>query len=288
MGSNHVIVVDLDGSLTKTDTLLESIILLVRNKPLSLFMLPIWLVSGRAYFKAKVAENTQLDVTKLPYDKNVLDWLESERVNGNRIVLCSAANEHIAQAVANHLKLFDDVLASNANTNLKSINKRKLLDEKFGIKGYDYAGNSKADIHVWAGSRRAIVINATNSVHSLASRVATVSQTFPASRITISEWIRTLRVHHWLKNLLVFTPLLAAHQLGSFQSLFTLVLAFFAFFNLCASSAYVMNDLLDLESDRLHPRKRNRSFCLRLTFNHDRRYACSGTIWGKCSFRTNG
>ena len=130
------------------------------------------------------------------------------------------------------------MLASNTNTNLKSINKRKLLDEKFGIKGYDYAGNSKADIHVWAGSRRAIVINATNSVHSLVE-VATVSQTFPASRITMSVWIRTLRVHHWL-NLLVFTPLLAAHQLGSFQSLFTLILAFFAF-NLCASSAYVMN-----------------------------------------------
>ena len=85
--------------------MLESIIILVRNKPVLLFMLAIWLVRGRAYFKSKVAENTQLDVTKLPYDKNVLDWLESERANGNRIVLCSAANEHIAQAVANHLKL---------------------------------------------------------------------------------------------------------------------------------------------------------------------------------------
>lgn len=259
MSTEKVIAVDLDGTLTLTDTLHESLLALLREKPLLMFALPFWLVGGPAVFKATVARHVELDVTTLPYNQPLIDWLKEERACGKQIVLCSAANKHVAQAVANHLQLFDDVIASDAVENIKSTNKRKVLDERFGVEGYDYVGNSSADIEVWAGAKHAIVVNASRAVHQKAAQVATVSQTFPSLGVTLSDWRRAFRVHQWLKNLLIFVPLLATHQLSNIQSLTTLTLAFISF-SLCASSVYITNDLLDLESDRRHPRKRHRPF----------------------------
>jgi 4-hydroxybenzoate polyprenyltransferase len=185
--------------------------------------------------------------------------LKEQKVNGKKIVLCTAANERIAQAVSKHLGLFDDVIASDDYSNLKSNNKRNALQEKYGEQGYDYAGNSSADIAVWAGASQAIVVNANKRVQRKVSQVASVSQTFPSESIGVSDWFRALRLNQWIKNLLLFVPLLATHQLGSIQSLATLVIAFISF-SLCASSVYITNDLLDLESDRGHPRKKHRPF----------------------------
>ena len=151
------------------------------------------------------------------------------------------------------------MIASDANTNLKSINKRKVLQERYGDKGYDYAGNSSADIEVWAGAAHAIVVNTSEAVQLKASQVAPLSRIFPSESVEILDWVRALRLHQWLKNLLLFVPLLAAHQLGNIQSLVTLVIAFISF-SLCASSVYITNDLLDLESDRSYPRKKHRPF----------------------------
>ncbi len=254
-----VIAVDLDGTLTDTDTLHESIVALVGANPLYLFALPFWLAQGKAAFKAKVADLVDLDVTTLPYNQSLIDWLKQERAAGKKIVLCTATNERIAQAVADHLQLFDDVIASDVATNIKSGNKRKALEERFGVKGYDYAGNSSADIEVWTGAAEAIVVNASDSVIDKAAQVAPVAKVFPSQTITLSHWRRVFRVHQWLKNMLLFVPLLAAHQIGNIQSLSTLILAFVSF-SLCASAVYIANDLLDLDSDRKHPRKRHRPF----------------------------
>lgn len=254
-----VIVVDLDGTLTPIDTLHESLIALLKNKPLLFLLLPFWLSKGLAFFKVKVSENSELDVTTLPYNEPLIDWLKNQKASGKKIVLCTAANERIAQAVAEHLSIFDDVIASDANVNLKGVKKRKALELRYGERSYDYAGNSSADIEVWAGCRQAIVVNATNAVRTQAKQVATVSQTFPSASVSFADWRRALRVHQWLKNILLFVPLLAAHQLGNIQSLTTLALAFISL-SLCASSVYIINDLLDLESDRRHPRKRQRPF----------------------------
>ena len=259
MKPTQVIVTDLDGTVTLTDTLHESVLALVRNKPLFSFLLPFWLVKGIAFLKLKVAENCKLDVTTLPYNLSLIDWLKEEKASGRKIVLCTAANERVALAVSEHLKLFDDVIASDENTNLKSVNKRKALEGRFGDKGYDYAGNSSADIEVWAGACQAIVVNSSSAVQAKAAQVAYVSRTFPSESVKFSDWLRALRVHQWLKNLLLFVPLLAAHQLTNIQSLANPALAFISF-SLCASSVYVINDLLDLESDRRHPRKRYRPF----------------------------
>ena len=254
-----VIAVDLDGTLTLTDTLHESALCLLRNRPISVLALPFWFLGGKAALKAKVADNVNLDVTTLPYNSALIEWLKEERVAGKRIVLCTAADERVAQAVADPLGLFDEVLASDRTTNNAGINKRAALEAKYGSKGYDYAGNSAEDIAVWAGARQAIVVNASDAITKQAAQVATVSKVFPPQAVTLSDWLKMLRVHQYLKNLLLFVPLFAAHQISNVQSLSTLILAFVSF-SLCASAVYMANDLLDLESDRKHPRKRHRPF----------------------------
>jgi 4-hydroxybenzoate polyprenyltransferase len=254
-----VVAVDLDGTLTLTDTLHESALCLLRDRPVNVLALPFWLFGGKAALKAKVADHVNLDVSTLPYNTVLIDWLKEERAAGRRIVLCTATDIRVAQSIADHLGLFDEVLASDGTTNNAGANKRATLEAKYGAKGYDYAGNSAADIAVWAGARQAIVVNAPESIAKQAGEVATVSKVFPPQAVEISHWLKMLRVHQWLKNLLLFVPLLAAHQIGNLQSLFTLILAFVSF-SLCASAVYMANDLLDLESDRKHPRKRHRPF----------------------------
>jgi 4-hydroxybenzoate polyprenyltransferase len=254
-----VVAVDLDGTLTLTDTLHESVVAMVRDNPLSLFALPFWLAQGKAALKAKIADRVDLDVTTLPFNQSLIDWLKVERAAGKKIVLCTATNERIAHAVADHLQLFDEVIASDSATNIKSGNKRKALEERFGENGFDYAGNSSADIEVWAGARQAIVVNASDAVKNKAAQVSTVSKVFPPQAITLSHWRRVFRLHQWLKNALLFVPLLAAHQISNIQALSTLILAFVSF-SLCASAVYMANDILDLDSDRKHPRKRHRPF----------------------------
>ena len=257
--TDTVIAVDLDGTLTLTDTLHESALCLLRDRPVNVLALPFWLLGGKAALKARIADRVSLDVTNLPYNTALINWLKEERAAGKWIVLSTATDIRVAQAIANHLGLFDEVLASDGTTNNAGANKRAALEAKYGVKGYDYAGNSAADIAVWAGARQAIVVNASDAINKRASQVATVAKVFPPQAVTLSHWLKMLRVHQYLKNLLLFVPLLAAHQIGNFQSLSTLILAFVSF-SLCASAVYMANDLLDLESDRKHPRKRHRPF----------------------------
>lgn len=259
MSSARVLVVDLDGTLILTDSLHEAVLKLIRVKPIMLLLLPFWLLSGIAYFKSKVAINADLDITTLPYNVSLIAWLKKKKAGKQKIVLCTAANERIAQEIFKHLDIFDDFIASDENTNLKSKNKRKALQKLYGEKGYDYAGNSDADLEVWAGASSAIVVNANKKLLTKVSQIATVSRTFPIDKTNISDWIRAVRLHQWLKNLLLFIPLLMAQQFGHFQTLSSLIIAFLSF-SLCASSVYIANDLIDLENDRKHPGKKTRPF----------------------------
>jgi 4-hydroxybenzoate polyprenyltransferase/phosphoserine phosphatase len=256
---SSVIAVDLDGTLLMTDSLHESVISLIHDRPLSAFALPLLLARGKAVLKAKIGDHVSLDITTLPYNSELIDWLKEKRVQGHKIALCTASDQRIAQAISDHLGLFDDVIASDGQINNAGKQKRKALDTKYGQKGYDYAGNSAADIEVWAGAREAIVVNASDAITRQAKKVAIVSKIFSPQAVTLVDWCRVFRLHQWLKNLLLFVPLLAAHQVSNIQSILTLILAFLSF-SLCASGVYIGNDLLDLESDRKHPRKRFRPF----------------------------
>lgn len=256
-----MIAVDLDGTLTFSDTLYESVLCLLRDNPINVLSLPFWLLQGKAALKAKVADRADLDVTTLPYNIELIDWLKGERTKGKWIALCTGADKRLAQTIAEHLGLFDEVFASDGITNNVGANKRGCLEDNYGVNGYDYVGNSTKDLMVWAGARRAIVVNSSNRITEKASQVAPVFKVFPAHPQTtiFSHWLKMFRVHHWLKNILLFVPLFAAHQIGNIQSLYTLILAFVSF-SLCSSTVYILNDLIDLKNDRKHPRKQHRPF----------------------------
>ncbi len=253
------LVVDLDGTLLRTDTLHESAIRLLRDSPLDVLRIPMWLGRGKAVLKRNIASRVGLDPTALPYRDDLLQWLQEQRAAGRRLVLCTASDQSIASAVATHLGIFDEVIASDGVSNLAGSRKASALIDRFGDAGFDYAGNSSADLAVWARSRRAIVVDAPGDVVRQARERALVEREFPRTPVGWREWRRMLRVHQWLKNLLLFVPMVASHRLGDLGTLGTLMVAFVSF-SLCASAVYIGNDLLDLESDRLHPRKRNRPF----------------------------
>ena len=253
------LVVDLDGTLIRTDMLHESALRILRDKPLDVLFIPYWLSQGKAVLKRNLSNRTDFDPSSLPYNQELLDWLKQQRIQGRRLILCTATDHAIAQAISNYLGIFDEVMASDGTTNLAGKHKAQALVQRFGHAGFDYAGNSRADLAVWQYARQAIVVNASGKVTQRAGEICEVEHIFPSPSSSLSTWRRVLRVHQWMKNGLLFVPLLAAHQIANTEAWLALTLAFLSF-SLCASSVYIVNDLLDLESDRQHPRKRNRPF----------------------------
>ena len=233
---------------------------LLSKQPLYIFMIPMWLLNGRANLKRQIALRTIVNPETLPFHQEFLEYLRAEHKAGRYLVLATAADLRLASAVAEHVGIFSEVLATDANNNLKGARKRAVLEGRFGERGYDYAGNSSADVEVWRGANIAIVVNAPGSVSRRAATVSTVGRTFSPSRP--KRWtiyLRAMRVHQWMKNLLIFLPVLTSHQILNPTILLTSTLAMLAF-SVCASSVYILNDLLDLPSDRLHAVKRRRPF----------------------------
>jgi 4-hydroxybenzoate polyprenyltransferase len=253
------LVVDLDGTLIKTDLLLESVCSLLRQEPLALFALPIWLLKGRAHLKREIAQRVQLDAALLPYRTELLDYLRAEHDKGRSIILATASDERFATQVADHLTLFDMVLASDGITNLAAERKRARLVAQFGEKGFDYAGDESRDLAVWSSARKAIVVSPNPRLKQAAVKVSQFERAFAEPGASVAEYLRALRPQQWLKNILVFVPLFAAHLFTEPILLVRTIIAFVAFC-CCASSGYLVNDLCDLPADRHHPAKRLRPF----------------------------
>ena len=253
------LVVDLDGTLLHSDLLYETSMAYARGKPLQLLKPFAWLSKGKAALKGGLAEATQIDVSVLPYDAQVIELIENERRNGRKVVLATASHFTLAEQISEHLQLFDQVLASDGECNLSAHKKRDLLVAHYGEKGFDYVGNSHDDVPVWAVAKRAYVVNPDSGVERRARQHGNVEQVINSNSAGVRDWLKALRLHQWLKNILIFVPLLAAHKLADLELLWHGVLAFI-FFGLCASSVYVLNDLLDLADDRHHHSKRNRPF----------------------------
>jgi len=252
------LVVDLDGTLVKTDLFFEAAFVFIRKHPLNIFRLCLWMLKGKAYCKAMVAAVVDLNVQQLPFQNEFLEFLEGEKAKGRRLVLATAADEKYALQIAEHITVFDDVLASSENYNMAGTNKAKKLIELFGEKGFDYAGNAKVDVKVWKHVQNAIVVNPFRGVLKRAKSFATITQVFddrPSSYI--KTLLQQLRVHQWVKNVLIIVPWLLGREFLDFTSLTSLIIAFFAF-SICASAVYVLNDLVDIENDREHSKKRFR------------------------------
>ncbi len=249
--------VDLDGTLIRVDLLYESTLSLLKRNPLYAFRLPFWLLRGRSILKNEIAERTDLRADNLPYNRELLDHLREQKDAGRRLILATGSHRKFARAVADHLGLFDEVYASDGEVNLSGETKAKKLDGALGRGNYDYAGNGRSDLAVWESARAGIVVDAGRGVRDRAARVTEVDRVIRSSGGGVLDYVRALRPHQWVKNLLILVPLVMAHRISD-ESL--LVLAWFGFlsFGLCASSVYLLNDLMDLEADRDHPRKRNR------------------------------
>ena len=250
---------DLDGTLVRTDLLVESLFILIKQNPFYVVLLPFWLMKGKAHLKREITRRVNLDVGSLPYHRQLIGYLQAEENRGRRLILATGSDEIIARQIADHLRLFQSVLASNGNVNLSGRRKRECLVEKFGEKGFDYAGNNWKDLQVWCSSRKAIVVSSWGVLSRRAARLAEVERVFESGEGWLGAYMRAVRPQQWLKNLLVFVPLGMAHRFDDFHSLGNASLAFLAF-GLCASSVYIINDLADLPFDRQHPRKRERPF----------------------------
>jgi 4-hydroxybenzoate polyprenyltransferase len=249
--------VDLDGTLIRTDLLHENFMALLRQHLELVWRVPFWLLHGRARLKARLAETCDIDASHLPYREELLAYLRAERAAGRALYLATAANEAHAWRVAQHLGIFDDVLASSGDRNLKGRAKCRAIIEHCANSPFAYAGNARADIPIWKSAAEGIVVGAPARVAATARRITAVTREFDRADLRPAAWFLALRPHQWLKNLLVFVPLIAAHLWASPPALLASALAFVVFC-LSASGAYVVNDLLDVADDRRHPRKRFR------------------------------
>lgn len=254
----EILVVDLDHTLLKSDMLLESFWSAFGHDWRSPFRSVLALAQGKAALKHHLAETAHVDVKTLPYDPQIIAYIEAWRAAGGRTALVTASDETIARNIAGHLKLFDEVHGSDGAENLKGERKAQFLTETYGEKQFSYMGDSKADLAVWKHARRAITVNLSEAMKTRATQVADEIEHLDTHTPTISAYLKVIRPHQWIKNVLVFLPMLAAHQING-ASLFASLLAFVSF-SLVASSVYVLNDLLDLDADRAHPRKRHRPF----------------------------
>jgi 4-hydroxybenzoate polyprenyltransferase/phosphoserine phosphatase len=253
------LVVDLDDTLIRTDLLHESVFALLTINFFYVFMLPLWLLKGKANLKQQIADRAELRFDLLPYRKEFLDYLKQEHEAGRRLILATASNAAFAEGVANHLGIFDAAIGSGASENNSGARKLARIKELTNGGAFAYAGNGDVDVPIWKAADAAVVVNASAATLKKAERATRGAGVFPGQQENILALIKSIRPHQWLKNLLIFVPLVLSYQMTDIQLVLQAWLAFIAF-SLCASSVYLLNDLLDLPADRQHPTKRFRPF----------------------------
>lgn len=254
---NIPLVVDLDGTLINTDLLLEAVIVLFKKNPLYLLQCLFWLFKGKAYFKNKIFSLVQIQYSSLPYNQQVLTFLQEEYSAGRKIILATASPLFCATEIAKIHPVFSEVYGTDETVNLKGVNKLNLLQHKFGKAKFDYIGDAKADVPVFASCRYAYLVNPSWLTAATVNKTAAVKQTWVSEKASFKDYIKAVRIYQWIKNLLLFVPLVTSHSLKQTELLTTNCFAFLAF-GLVASAGYLLNDLLDINSDRKHPRKKFR------------------------------
>ncbi|MBA2491215.1 MAG: UbiA family prenyltransferase [Gammaproteobacteria bacterium] len=258
-GEYEPICIDLDGTFVKTDLMLEMLLKAAGQHWAVLLTAPVWLTHGKAYFKQELAKRCTLDIAHLPFDEELRSYLKRQRERGHRLVLATAADRKIAEAIAAEAGIIDEVIASDGITNLKGETKARVLEDRFGNRGFIYVGNDRCDLPIWRKAKEAVVVNASSYVTRAAAAATTVRETFAARESSLVQLLKAMRTYQWAKNILVFIAPLTALVLWEPAIALASLVIFFAF---CAtaSGVYIINDLLDLDSDRQHPRKRYRPF----------------------------
>lgn len=255
--SSRPLCVDLDGTLVKSDTLYDSLCVLVRREPMASFQLPMWLSAGKARVKAELAARAPLDASRLPYNQALLQYLRHEQRNGRAIYLVTGADQKLAERVSDHLGIFAGTLGSDGTKNLTGDQKLLVLKQRFPA--FDYIGNARVDLPLLAASVEPMIANPTRTLRAaMKRRHLRPAQDFRDQQPFVQTFIKAIRVHQWAKNVLVFVPLLLSHVISR-ANLFAVVACFFCF-SFTASANYLVNDMLDIESDRLNTTKRLRPF----------------------------
>jgi 4-hydroxybenzoate polyprenyltransferase/phosphoserine phosphatase len=250
--------VDLDGTLVETDTLWESLLRLLRERPLDVLLLPFWVARGKAALKRTIAERVRLDPSTLPYREDLVAFLREERHAQRTLVLATASDILVARPISEFLGLFDHVLATDQVRNLSGQAKLQAIQERFGP-AFDYVGDSNDDLPLFRACRKAYVADPSARLLREISAALAPERVFRRDAPRLRLLVRALRPHQWVKNVLVFVPLVLAHATTDTRKLLAATFAFVCFS--CYSSAgYFLNDLLDLGADRQHPAKRRRPF----------------------------
>jgi 4-hydroxybenzoate polyprenyltransferase len=251
------VAVDLDGTLIAADLLFEGLFLLLRKNPLYLLIVPVWLLSGPARLKHEIAKRIEIDPVGLPYRPEVIARLKEERAAGRRVVLATGTPKKFAEAIAAHLGLFDQVIAADRPPNLTSKNKCAALVAQFGDGGFDYMGNSRADLCLFDAARQAIVVAPDR--HAARWQASRGGELLATPKATAKTVLKMLRAHQWLKNALIAVPMVLSHEYFNPGMLLACLLAFVSF-SAAASAIYIVNDFFDLALDRRHPTKSKRPF----------------------------
>ncbi len=251
------LVVDLDGTLLRTDLLYECLLTLLRQKPWCLFLLPFWLLGGKAVFKRELASRVTLDVDTLPVNEPLLAWLRAEKARGRRLALVSASDQLFLDRVARRFGLFEVVQGSDGTVNLAGERKLAAIRARFGER-FTYVGDSGPDLVIWEGCRSAVLAgHRTAALRRRLSAAVTVAGAFPVPTASLRVWLRAIRLHQWAKNGLIFVAPLLAGVIAEPGGLGLAALGF-VIFGLLASGTYLVNDFLDLPADRQHRSKRSR------------------------------
>lgn len=252
-----VLCVDCDGTLIKTDLLVESVAKILIQNPFRLIQVLFWCLKGRNVLKSRISELVFLNPASLPYRGDFLDFLLTKKSEGWKIFLTTAADERHAEGICSHLKVFDGFFASNTERNLKGAIKEELLVREFGKRGFDYAGDAECDLAVWSSADVAIPVGRSAG---FARKVATLNpnvEPFAQAEPSLKRWFHLIRFHQWAKNLILFVPLVTSHQILSIAHLLDSLAAFVSL-SLVASATYIVNDLIDLDHDRAHKTKKLR------------------------------
>lgn len=249
--------IDLDGTLISSDLTLESLVSALRGSPWIAFCLPLWLLRGKHRLKDELARRGTIDVTTLPYNEHVLALAREARRDGREVILVTGSHGVFAQQVVDHTGAFDDFMASDGSRNLTGHRKAKALDERFGRECYEYAGNDAVDLPVWRSAGAAVTVNAPSSVVRQVAGMGKPHANLPRAAQSLRTWLKAIRIQQWVKNALIFVPIITAHLIFDARAIAAGAIAFVCF-GLCASATYLINDLFDLQADRQHVKKKHR------------------------------
>ena len=261
MKEEKCLFVDLDGTLIKSDLLFECLVPIIKNYFYALFLAPFWLLKGKAYLKDKFSDLVSINPEILPYNNNVLEYIRKEKENGSKIILATASNIKLAKSISDYLGIFDDVIASSKEENLKGknkLNKIKLYIKNNNInKEFSYIGDSEADVKIFNETNIPIVVGNKNVFNKIKSKNDKTTFIDGENDFSLKKFFKMIRTYQWVKNFLIFLPLILAHKFLDVNLLLKALVAFFSF-SFLASSVYIINDIMDVESDRIHPSKKNR------------------------------